>query len=172
MERRPPRRGARPAPPDPPAGAPPSTAAATLPSSRRCVSRRRFRIRLRAPRGDPLTSARVFVNGKRVKVLRGNRLTAPIDLRGLPKGRFRVKVTATTRSGRSADVDPQVPHLREAAAPAALGAAVRREHPLRRGRVPRQRRRGRIGRGTKLPPQFGHTPPSRSSTQSAQNVHS
>lgn len=88
-------------PPDPPAGAPPSTAAATLPSSRRCVSRRRFRIRLRAPRGDPLTSARVFVNGKRVKVLRGNRLTAPIDLRGLPKGRFRVKVTATTRSGRA-----------------------------------------------------------------------
>ena len=43
----------------------------------------------------------MFVNGKRVKVLRGRRLTAPIDLRGLPKGRFRVKVTATTRSGRT-----------------------------------------------------------------------
>jgi DNA-binding transcriptional MerR regulator len=31
---------------------------------------------------------------------------------------------------------------------------------------------GRNGRGTKLPPQFGQTPPNRLSTQSAQNVHS
>jgi hypothetical protein len=31
---------------------------------------------------------------------------------------------------------------------------------------------GRIGRGAKLPPQFGHTPLSRLSTQSRQNVHS
>jgi len=31
---------------------------------------------------------------------------------------------------------------------------------------------GRIGRGAKLPPQFGHTPLSLSSTQSRQKVHS
>jgi hypothetical protein len=31
---------------------------------------------------------------------------------------------------------------------------------------------GRIGRGEKLPPQFGQTPLSRLSTQSRQNVHS
>jgi hypothetical protein len=31
---------------------------------------------------------------------------------------------------------------------------------------------GRIGRGAKLPPQFGHTPPRRFSTQSRQKVHS
>jgi len=31
---------------------------------------------------------------------------------------------------------------------------------------------GRIGRGAKPPPQFGHTFASRVSTQSAQNVHS
>src|SRR5690242_11082508 len=31
---------------------------------------------------------------------------------------------------------------------------------------------GRIGRGEKLPPQFGQRPPSRVSTQSRQNVHS
>ncbi len=31
---------------------------------------------------------------------------------------------------------------------------------------------GRIGRGSKFPPQLGQTPPSRLSTQSAQNVHS
>ena len=31
---------------------------------------------------------------------------------------------------------------------------------------------GRTGRRSNPPPQFGHTPPSRCSTQSAQNVHS
>ena len=31
---------------------------------------------------------------------------------------------------------------------------------------------GRTGRRSKPPPQFGHTPPSRSSTHAAQNVHS
>jgi hypothetical protein len=31
---------------------------------------------------------------------------------------------------------------------------------------------GRIGRGTKVPPQFGQRLPSRFSTQSLQNVHS
>src|SRR6185312_17355260 len=31
---------------------------------------------------------------------------------------------------------------------------------------------GRSGRATRLPPQFGHTPPSRCSAQSRQNVHS
>jgi len=31
---------------------------------------------------------------------------------------------------------------------------------------------GRIGRRSNPPPQFGQTPPSRSATQSAQNVHS
>jgi hypothetical protein len=86
----------------PPTAQPPaSDEAATLPSAKRCVSRRRFRIRLRAPAGDALRSARVMVNGRRVKVLRDKRLTAPVDLRGLPKGRFRIQVVATTRSGRT-----------------------------------------------------------------------
>ena len=31
---------------------------------------------------------------------------------------------------------------------------------------------GRIGRASKPPPQFGHTPARRSSTHAAQNVHS
>src|SRR5438045_42522 len=54
---------------------------------RSCVSRRSFRIRLRARKGDRLTSARVYVNGHRVAVLRGKRLRSRVDLRGLPKGR-------------------------------------------------------------------------------------
>ena len=69
-------------------------------SSRSCASRRHFRIRLRAPRGERLVSARVYVNGHRVRVLRGRRLRAVVDLRGLPKGRATVRVVARTRKGR------------------------------------------------------------------------
>ncbi len=66
-----------------------------------CVSRRNFRIRLRQPRGDALKSAVVFVNGKRVKAVRGKRLTARVDLRGLPKGRYKVRIVAKTVLGRT-----------------------------------------------------------------------
>jgi hypothetical protein len=68
--------------------------------TRKCRSRRNFRIRLREPKADPLVRATVHVNGKRVKVLAGARLTAPVNLRGLPKGRYTVKIAATTTSGR------------------------------------------------------------------------
>ena len=75
-------------------GAAPSKAA------RVCTSRRSFRIRIRSKRRDPVVRATVSVNGKRVKTLRGKRITAPVVLRGLPKGQFSVRITATTRKGR------------------------------------------------------------------------
>ena len=71
-----------------------------LPSSRRCQSRRRFTIHLRAPRGERLARARVTVNGHGARVLRGRRLRARVNLRGLPRGTFRVQVVATTTHGR------------------------------------------------------------------------
>ncbi len=67
---------------------------------RRCTSRRRFTIRLRNPRGDRLVRARVYVNGKRVRVLRGRRLRARVDLRGLRRGRSTVRIEGVGRSGR------------------------------------------------------------------------
>ncbi len=74
---------------------------ATLPSNRRCASRRNFRVRLRRPpEGVGVREARVLVNGKRVKVVRGARLTAPVDLRGLPKGRVTVTIRITLADGR------------------------------------------------------------------------
>ena len=72
-----------------------------LPSTRRCVSRRRFRIRLRHPRGARVASAVVRVNGKKVATRRGRRVTAPVNLRGLPKGRFAVKITVKLADGRT-----------------------------------------------------------------------
>ena len=78
-----------------------SAAIIRLPSSKACVSKRRLRIRLVRPKTTALVSAVVLVNGKRVKVVKGVRITAPIDLAGLPKGRFTVKLTATTADGRT-----------------------------------------------------------------------
>jgi PKD repeat protein len=90
-----------PAPPAPKPAPKEEHAVLGLSQSRRCVSRRKFVIRLREPRGDKLLSARVLVNGKRVKTLRGKRLKAPVNLTGLPKGRFKVKVIGRTRNGRT-----------------------------------------------------------------------
>ena len=77
------------------AGAAPSSKAA-----RACTSRRSFRIRVRSKRRDPVVSATVSVNGKRVASRKGKRVTAPVVLRGLARGTYAVKITATTRRGR------------------------------------------------------------------------
>jgi uncharacterized delta-60 repeat protein len=89
----------KPAPPAASAIAPSSVF--TLPSSKRCVSRRSFKIRIREPKGVKLVSASVTVNTKRVKTLKGKRITAGVDLRGLPKGSFTLSVSARTADGRT-----------------------------------------------------------------------
>lgn len=87
----------------PPAKAPTVTSITTLPKQgrRRCLSKRAFTIRLREPSGDALLTATVYVNRRRTEVRRGNRITAPINLRGLPRGRYTVKIVATTVLGRT-----------------------------------------------------------------------
>lgn len=72
----------------------------TTGAKRTCVSRRSFAIRLRHPKGDRLSRATVYVNGKRVRTLRGRRLRARVNLKGLPQGRFTIKVQAVTHKGR------------------------------------------------------------------------
>ena len=72
-----------------------------LPSARRCLSRRAFTVRLRAPRGAALRSAVVRLDGRRVRVRRqGRRLTARVDLAGRPKVTAKLSVVARTPSGR------------------------------------------------------------------------
>jgi PKD repeat protein len=78
-----------------------SAAVIKLPSAKACVSRRSLRIRLVQPKDSALVSAVVRVNGTSVRTVQGARITAPIDLKGLPKGRFTVKITATTADGRT-----------------------------------------------------------------------
>ncbi len=76
------------------------------PSNRRCVSRRKFRIRIRERRGVRIEAAIVLLNGKRIKtvkrrVFRRRRHTATVNLRGLPKGTFKLKITVLTSAGDS-----------------------------------------------------------------------
>jgi hypothetical protein len=75
-----------------------------LPSNRKCVSRRSFRIRIRQPGGIKIQTALVFVNGKKVRVLtqkvfNKNRKVAGVNLRGLPKGVFKVRIVVLTTEG-------------------------------------------------------------------------
>lgn len=93
-----------PTPPGPVAPAAPAPISAskafTLPSSKACVSRRSFTIRVRKLPGVSFVKAVVKVNGKRVKTVSRARITAPVNLKGLPSGRFRVSITATAADGR------------------------------------------------------------------------
>jgi hypothetical protein len=94
------------APPSPAKPAPPQAKAprfadlVALPPARSCVSRRRFSIRLRVPKGSPVVQATVKVNNKRVAVRKGARLRSTVDLRSLPKGRFTVAIELKLADGR------------------------------------------------------------------------
>jgi len=72
----------------------------TLPSSKKCLSRRSFPIRIAAPRGVTIKEALVFVNGKKVDTVTGERLKAPVNLKGLPKGRYTVRIVVNSANGR------------------------------------------------------------------------
>jgi hypothetical protein len=63
-----------------------------------CVDRRRFRFRIGQPRRGRVVEVTAFVNGKRVKRVRGRRVTR-LTLRRLPRGRFRVRIVARTNRG-------------------------------------------------------------------------
>jgi uncharacterized delta-60 repeat protein len=86
----------------PPAATTPAkqvTAASTPPKA--CASRRSFKIRLRIPHGKKAKSAVVRVNGKKVKTLKGKRITAPVNLRGLPKGKVTVSISVKLDNGKT-----------------------------------------------------------------------
>jgi hypothetical protein len=76
------------------------TRSVTLPSARRCYSRRAFQIHLRDPRYDPLKEVVVTIRGHKVAVVRRKKVfAATINLTGLPPGSFTVKIRATTILG-------------------------------------------------------------------------
>jgi len=90
----------------PVAGKPTLGAVVKLPSSKKCVSRRKFRIHIRRPNGIKIQTALVFLNGKKIRVFRARffrklRHTAKVNLRGLPKGTFVVRIVVLTSKGQT-----------------------------------------------------------------------
>lgn len=87
--------------PTPAPATPPTADELGLPPARACASRRKFRITLKAPRGTTVVSATVAVNGKVKARVKGGRTQAPVDLRGLPKGRVKVTIAVTASDGKT-----------------------------------------------------------------------
>ena len=96
---------ARPAPAAVPV-APDAAPAQGHPTLKECLSQRNFIIRLRELGGIRLRAATVVVNGKPAPVVARRidgrrRLTARVDLRGLPPAQYVVSITAKTTGGRT-----------------------------------------------------------------------
>jgi sugar lactone lactonase YvrE len=66
----------------------------------KCVARKRIVVRVRQRGRVRLRVVRVYVKGKYRKTLRRKRVSAPIVIRHLPRGRFKVKLVARTTKGR------------------------------------------------------------------------
>jgi hypothetical protein len=72
----------------------------SLPSSKQCLSVRRFQIHLQDPKYDPFKTVVVTIKGKKLKTVRHDAVVvATINLKGFPHGRFTVKILATTVLG-------------------------------------------------------------------------
>ena len=76
------------------------TRAVSLPPTHKCLSRRSFQIHLRDPRNDPLKEIDIVLAARRLAVVRhGDVFASTINLRGLPKGAFTVRIHLTTVLG-------------------------------------------------------------------------
>lgn len=72
-----------------------------LPSTRQCLSLRSFMIHVHDPRNDAFKSVTIALDGKHLKAVRkGVYLVARVNLRGLPKGTFTLRITGVTVQGR------------------------------------------------------------------------
>jgi hypothetical protein len=79
----------------------------TLPraKTKQCLSGRLFKIRLRNPKYDPFKTVTITLKGHRIATSRrGNYVLATINLRGLSKGAFTIKIRATTVLGHHLSV--------------------------------------------------------------------
>lgn len=72
----------------------------SLPSAKKCLSLRKFAIHIREAKYDPYKHVSVTLRGHSVKVAhQGTFYVSTINLRGLPRGAFTVKIKATTVRG-------------------------------------------------------------------------
>ncbi|MES1193754.1 MAG: hypothetical protein ABUM26_05470, partial [Solirubrobacterales bacterium] len=100
--------GQVPAPPAPPAPTPtpaaPKPLAApkvfSLADAKRCASRRSLTLTLRKRTSGPkVSSVKVTIGNGKAKTYKGAKLKVPVQLTGLPKGSFKVKVAVAMSDG-------------------------------------------------------------------------
>lgn len=95
----------------------------TLPSAKKCLSARLFKIHLADPKYDPLKTVTVTLKGRRIASSRqGRYIVATINLKGLPKGSFSLKIHAVTVLGH------------RLSASRTYHTCVKRLHPKKRGK--------------------------------------
>jgi hypothetical protein len=70
-----------------------------MPATRHCVRAKTFRVRLRVRKSNPVTWARLRVDGRRMATVRGAAVRRGLRARKLPHGRFSAQVEVRTRSG-------------------------------------------------------------------------
>jgi hypothetical protein len=74
----------------------------SLPSAKKCLSVRLFKIHLLDPKYDPFKKVSVTIKGRKFPAVRkGKYIIATINLKGLPRGAFMVKIHATTVLGHN-----------------------------------------------------------------------
>jgi hypothetical protein len=74
--------------------------AVSLPSAKKCLSVRKFAIHIRNARYDPFKSVTVTLRGRKIGVaLHGQTYVATINLKGLPRGAFTVRIKGATVRG-------------------------------------------------------------------------
>ncbi len=71
-----------------------------LPSTKICLSRRKFVVHPRAPKGVKLVSVVIQINGKTVKTGKLSKDKTTVSLIGLPKGTFRVSLITRSSKGK------------------------------------------------------------------------
>jgi hypothetical protein len=72
----------------------------TFPSAQKCLSGRSFKIHLLEPTYDPFKTVKVTLKGHKIATVHsGKYVVATVNLKGLPVGRFAIKIVATTVLG-------------------------------------------------------------------------
>ena len=73
-----------------------------LPAARTCKSRRIVHVSIPRPAsGTTFKQVTALLNGKRIKTVTGKRISTKVDLRGLPRGRFTLRLTVVTSKGHT-----------------------------------------------------------------------
>jgi hypothetical protein len=72
-----------------------------LPTTKRCLSRRSFRIHIQDPRNDAFRVVTITIGAQHLSTYRRGRfIVATVNLKGQPKGAFRLRISGRTVQGR------------------------------------------------------------------------